>query len=185
NLDRHGVHGSGLHEIFLGEIGWSEASQFFDDPYYSHLGWAGDAVKGFEVIAATQGYMRERSGFDCSVVSETISLRLPSEALLKMLSARWSGISATYVDETGVVVAFDPSANMAGPSTLLVRRDRLEQLLQARGLVVCWVVQGEKIDAAGAPEYGFRARRSFGGLVCWDGREISGGVSFEAVEGSD
>ena len=185
NLDCHGVHDSGLHKIFLGEIGWSEASQFFDDPYYSHLGWAGDAVKGFEVIAATQGYMRERSGFDGSVVSETISLRLPSEALLKMLSARWSGISATYVDEAGVVVAFDPSANIAGPSTLLVRRDRLEQLLQARGLVVCWVVQGEKIDAAGAPEYGVRARRSFGGLVCWNGREISGGVSFEAVEGSD
>lgn len=185
DLSRHGVHGSGLHEIFLGEVGWSEASQFFDDPYYSHLGWAGEAPKGIEVIAATQGYMRERSGLDCSVVSETINLRVPSERLMEMLSARWSGISATYVDAAGVVVAFDPSANVAGPSALLVRREQLEQLLQERGLVVCWVVEGEKIDAAGAPEYEVRARRSFGGLVSWDGRKISGGVSFEAVEYPD
>lgn len=180
-VGRHGVHGSGLHEIFLGEVGWSEASQFFDDPYYSHLGWAGDA-KGVEVIAATQGYMRERSGFDCSVVSETITLRIPSVQLLEMLSARWSGISATYIDEAGVVVAFDPSANVAGPSALLVRRDRLEQVLAARGLVVCWVIQGEKIDAAGAPDYRVRARRPFSGLVSWDGKRISGSVSFDVVE---
>lgn len=82
------------------------------------------------------------------------------------------------------MVAFDPSANVAVPSALIVGRDRLGQLLKARVLVVCWAVPGEKIDAAGAPEYGVLVCRSFGGLVCWDESRISGRVSFEAVEGS-
>ncbi|MGC3985570.1 MAG: hypothetical protein QM777_13095 [Pseudorhodoferax sp.] len=64
------IHDGALHNIYLGEIGWSEASKFFDDPYYSHLGWAG-AVQpdDIQAIAVTQGYMRERAGFaSCKAV---------------------------------------------------------------------------------------------------------------------
>jgi hypothetical protein len=182
-ITRHGVQGSGLHEIFLGEVGWSEASKFFDDPYYSHLGWAGymdpEEVK---VIAATQGYARERSGFDCSVVSETIALRLPTEKLLEMLKVEWSGVSATYIDKTGAVVAFDPSANVAGPSAFLVRKECLQEMLQVHEMAVCWVVQGEKTDAAGSPDYRVHARRPFHGLFVWDGKTMAGRYSFEEVE---
>lgn len=183
NLFARGLQDGGLHEIYLGEVGWSDAAKFFDDPYYSHVGWAGDAAReGVEVIAATQGYTRERSGFDCSIVSETISLRLPTQQLLDMLRASWSGISATYVDEAGCVVAFDPSANVAGPSALLVRQDLLAQLLQNQNLVVVWAVQGEKTDAAGSPNYQLLARRAFHGVFVWDGKTMTGEYSFGDVE---
>lgn len=182
-IARGGVHGGGLYEIFLGEIGWSEASTFFNDPYYSHLGWAGEVDhEGLTPIPASQGYLRERGGFDCSVTPETISLRVPTDALLKLLGAQWSGISATYVDGVGAVVAFDPSANIAGPSALLVRRDKLRAALQEQDLVVCWMVQGEKTDAAGAPNYRAQARRSFHGVFIWDGETMTGDYVFDALE---
>lgn len=185
-IARRGIHGSGLHEIFLGEVGWSEASKFFDDPYYSHLGWAGDVdPEEIAAIAASQGYSRERGGFDCSVMSKTISLRVPTERMLGFLNAEWSGVSATYVNKAGTVVAFDPAANVAGPSAFLVRRENLREMLQAHDLAVCWAIQGEKTDAAGSPNYGVHARRSFHGLFIWDGVRMTGSYSFDEIESSD
>ncbi|MFV8598104.1 AVAST type 2 anti-phage system protein Avs2 [Ralstonia pseudosolanacearum] len=181
-LDR-GVHGSDLHEIFLGEIGWAEASKFFDDPYYSHLGWAGDAGPDeINTIAASQGYGRERGGLDCSVTSETISLRVPTGRMLELLKAEWSGVSATYVNKAGTVVAFDPAANVSVPSSFLVRRENLQAVLQAHDLAVCWAIQGEKIDAEGSPDYHVNARRSFRGLFIWDGMNMIGRYSFGEIE---
>ncbi|QKM23087.1 ATP-binding protein [Ralstonia pseudosolanacearum] len=181
-----GVHGSGLHEIFLGEIGWSEASKFFDDPYYSHLGWAGDVDSDeIPVIAVSQGYTRERGGLDCSVTSETISLRVPTERMLELLKAEWSGVSATYVDKAGTVVAFDPAANVSAQPAFLVRRENLQTVLQTYDLAVCWAIQGEKIDAEGSPDYHVNARRSFYGLFIWDGVKMTGAYSFGEIESSN
>jgi len=182
-----GVHGSGLHEIFLGEIGWAEASKFFNDPYYSHLGWAGDADPDeITAIAISQGYVRERGGLDCSVTSETISLRVPTERMLELLKAEWSGVSATYVNKAGTtVVAFDPAANVPAPSAFLVRRENLQKMLQTHDLAVCWVIQGEKIDAGGSPDYRLNARRSFHGLFIWDGARVIGDYSFDEIESSN
>ncbi|WP_194273463.1 AVAST type 2 anti-phage system protein Avs2 [Alcaligenes faecalis] len=176
----------GLREIFLGEIGWSEASRFFDDPYYSHQGWAGGVDSDvIDAIAVTQGYVRERGSLDCSITSETISLRVPTDRMLMLMNARWSGILATYLDMEDSIVAFDPSANVAGPSALLVRKDCLQDVLQAHDLVVCWVIQGEKTDAEGSPDYHINARRSFHGLFVWDGVNVSGNYSFDEIESYD
>ncbi|MEQ5842989.1 NACHT domain-containing protein [Paraburkholderia acidicola] len=182
-MNGRGVHHDGLHEIFLGEIGWSGASKFFDNPYFSHLGWAGDINPDvIAAIAASQGYMREKGGFDCSVTSETISLRVPTERMLGLLKAEWSGVAATYVNERGSVLAFDPSANVSGPSAFLVRSDTLQELLRTHDLAVCWVIQGEKVDAAGSPNYRVHARRSFHGVFIWDGVEMRGDYSFDKIE---
>ncbi|MBJ9939654.1 NACHT domain-containing protein [Burkholderia multivorans] len=181
-----GVHGSDLHEIFLGEIGWAEASKYFNDPYYSHLGWAGDAGPDeIAAIAVSQGYGRERGGLDCSVMSETISVRVPTERMLELLKVEWSGISATYVNKAGTVVAFDPAASVSTPSAFLVRRENLQAVLQTHDLAVCWAIQGEKIDAEGSPDYHVNARRSFYGLIIWDGMKMIGRYSFDEMESSD
>lgn len=186
DIARRGIHGSGLHEIFLGEIGWSEASTFFDDPYYSHLGWAGEIDSDvIAAIATSQGYTRERGSFDCSVTTETISLRVPTDRMLAFLKAQWSGVSATYVDGAGTVVAFDPAANVPGPSAFLVRRENLQEVLQTHDLAVCWAVQGEKIDAKGSPDYRVNARRPFHGLFIWDGVKMIGNYSFDEIESSE
>ncbi|MBL8475058.1 MAG: ATP-binding protein [Methyloversatilis sp.] len=179
------THSSDNYTIYLGEVGWSEAARHFLDPYFSWLGWTEDARrKGINAIPASQGYMRELGTYDCSLGSESIKLRVPSAEMLELLGANWSGIAATYVDRAGAgtVLAFDPSANTRGPKTFLVRRERLLELMHANDLVVCWAVHGEKMDAAGAPDYRPMARRSFDGLFFWNGGEVEGEYTFDTLE---
>jgi hypothetical protein len=102
--------------------------------------------------------------------------------MLSLLRARWSGVSATYVSDSGLVLAFDPSVNVAGPSAFLVRRETLLEILRRHDMLVCWVIHGEKVDAEGAPDYGINARRSFNGVFLWDGQDVSGSYVFDSVE---
>lgn len=118
-------------------------------------------------------------------MSETISLRVPTEKMLKLLNAEWTGVSATYMNKTGTVLAFDPAANVSGPSSFLVRQECLQVVLQSHGLAVCWIIQGEKFDAEVEPNYRINARRSFHGLYVWDGMKLTGSYSFGEVELSD
>jgi hypothetical protein len=178
------VHGGENYKIFLGEIGWSEAAKHFLAPYYGQSGWP-SAFEGLRALTASFGYLRERNSRDCSIGDESVRLRAPSDAMLSLLEATWSGVSATYVNKSGLVVAFDPSVNVAGPSALLVRRETLAEVLRQHDLLVCWVVHGEKLDAAGAPNYGVKARRSFQGIFLWDGKKVSGTYAFEAIETPD
>jgi hypothetical protein len=184
-ISRRDINSNHNYTIYLGEVGWSEAARHFLDPYYGYLGWARDAQQeGVSAISASQGYMRERGTYDCSLRSESVKLRIPSAEMLQLLGADWSGIAATYVDRaaTSTVLAFDPSVNVRGPSAFLVRKERLLELMRSHDLVVCWTVHGEKMDAAGAPDYRPTARRSFHGLFYWNGAEVQGQYTFDKVE---
>ncbi len=105
--------------------------------------------------------------------------------MLELLKAEWSGVSATYVDKAGTVVAFDPAANVSAQPAFLVRRENLQTVLQTYDLAVCWAIQGEKIDAEGSPDYHVNARRSFYGLFIWDGVKMTGAYSFGEIESSN
>jgi len=105
--------------------------------------------------------------------------------MLAFLKAQWSGIAATYIDGDGSVVAFDPAANVPGPSAFLVKRESLLEVLEINDLAVCWAIQGEKIDAEGAPNYRINARRAFHGFFIWDGVKLNGSYSFGEIESSD
>ena len=182
-LQRSTIHSNENYAIYLGEIGWSEAARYFLDPYYGNSGWPSALEdKGLCAVSASLGYMRERGTRDCSIDAESLRLRAPAEGMLSLLEARWSGISATYLNKTGAVVAFDPSVNVAGPSALLVRRETLIDVLQRHDLLVCWVVHGEKVDAEGAPDYDINARRPYQGVFLWDGQRTSGAYSFDDIE---
>lgn len=158
---------SGNYKIYLGELPWAEASDYFQQAYYGDEGWA-PIAQGVDLQAAptTFKYMRESSGFDCSV-ADTFSLSLPHPALLRGLGAAWSGIAATYLDSDGKVVAFDPGASVNGPSGLLVRRDALDSYLERQQLAICWIVRGEKRAAEGAPQYHTIGEREFGGIFTY------------------
>lgn len=165
---------SGNYTIYLGELPWAEASDYFQQPYFGDDGWA-PIAQGIDIMAAptTFKYMRESSGFDCSV-ADTFSLSLPHPALLRGLGAAWSGVAATYLGSDGRVVAFDPGASVDGPHGLLVRRDALDSFLERHQLAVCWIVRGEKRAAEGAPRYHTIGEREFGGIFTyaggvWDG----------------
>jgi hypothetical protein len=135
---------SEIYQMFLGEHGWSPASHYFQQPYYGDEGWTqpnhGCPVK---VHTAAFEYLREASGFDCSV-DETYTLRLPASELITPLGLRWSGNGADYLDAAGQLAASDPTAHANGPSALLLREDWLKALLAREELTICWAVRGEK-----------------------------------------
>ena len=132
------------YRSFLGEHGWSPASRYFQRPYFGDDGWTqpshGCPIK-VRVIAFE--YLREASGFDCSV-DESYTLQVPASNLVAGLGLRWSAHGANYMDAEGKLAAFDPTAHEDGPSALLLRRDLLMPYLVREGLSVCWTILGEK-----------------------------------------
>ena len=88
-------------------------------------------------------YIREGSGFDCSV-DEGYTLRLPVRELVAGLGIRWAARGADFVDAEGRLAAQDPTAHGEGPSAPLLRRDLLQEFLARESLTLCWAVLGEK-----------------------------------------
>ena len=133
-----------VHGMFLGEHAWAPASHYFQDPYYGDDGWTQPRRDcPVKVRTVTSEYLREKSGFDCSI-EESYTLRLPVVDLLCGLGIRWSGRGADFVDGTDRVVAQDPTAHSEGPNGMLLRDDRLREFLTREKLVMCWAVLGEK-----------------------------------------
>ena len=133
-----------VHGMFLGEHAWARASHYFQDPYYGEDGWTQPRYDcPVKVRTVTSAYLREKSGFDCSI-EEGYTLHLPVVDLVRGLGIRWSGRGADFVDGTDRVVAQDPTAHSGGPNGILLRDDCLEEFLTREKLVMCWAVLGEK-----------------------------------------
>ncbi|MBI4588370.1 MAG: hypothetical protein HY725_05990 [Candidatus Rokubacteria bacterium] len=151
-----------VYRMFLGEHGWSPASRYFQQAYFGDEGWTqpnhGCPVK-VRVVAFE--YLREASGFDCSV-DESYTLRLPASELVTGLGLRWSGNGADYLDAAGRLAAFDPTAHANGPSALLLREDLVREFLARENLAICWAVFGEKrvLGAGLMPEHHAALRMS-------------------------
>ena len=133
-----------FYHMFLGEHQWSPASRYFQQEYFGDEGWTKPQQDcPVEVRCVGIEYLAEVGGFDCSV-DDSFTLRLPASDLIRGLGLRWSGKAADYVDGTGQLVAFDPTAHAEGPSALLLRQDSLEEFLKSENLTICWAVLGEK-----------------------------------------
>lgn len=133
-----------VYRMFLGEYAWSPAFRYFDDEFFPQGHWV-TPERGcpVEVQVAAFEYFREANTFDCSV-DEAYALRLPAEELMKGLQLGWNGHGADYLDSSGNLVAFDPTAHENGPSSLLLREDALRRWLDRQQLTICWTVLGEK-----------------------------------------
>jgi hypothetical protein len=133
-----------LYRMFLGEHGWSPASRYFRQPYFSDRGWSRPGNDcPVDVLVAALEYLCEGRGFDCSI-DEGFTLRLPAADLVSGLDLRWSGTDADFLDKDGRLAALDPTARGAGPDALLIRQDSLDEFLARENLTVCWAVIGEK-----------------------------------------
>ena len=132
------------HYMFLGEHAWAPASHYLEQPYYGDDGWTqptdGCPVR---VRTVTREYLRETSGFDCSI-EETYTLRLPGDDLVSGLGIRWSGRGADFLDGEDRIAAQDPTVHSEGPDAMLIRDDLLGEYLAREKLTICWAVLGEK-----------------------------------------
>lgn len=128
------------YKLFLGEHGWSPASQevsrTYDDGEISPLRDLGLAT---DFRMATISYVEEAAGFDCSVDS-SFQLNLPSAYLVRELNLRWSGDRAAWIAPDETVVAFDPREFQNDFEALLIRQESVLELCKVKGLSLCWIV---------------------------------------------
>ncbi len=132
------------YRIFLGEHPWGNAAQLMRRPYEGEEGWTRPTHDcPVDVRVPVFHYLKESSTFDCSV-DETYRLRLPSWDLMAGLGLDASGRDAHYVNSEGEVIAFDPTVLEKGPSALLVSHDAIRLYLAQEGLVLFFIISGEK-----------------------------------------
>lgn len=136
---------SETYGMFLGEYGWSPAWRDLQEKYLDAKEWIIlDEDCPVKVQIVTSEYHCSSSVFDCSV-NDSHSLTLPADNIISVLGLRWRGSGSDFLDETGQIVAFDPTAHTEGPFALLLRQDKLKEFLAREKLLLCWIVTGEKL----------------------------------------
>lgn len=133
-----------IHEVFVGEHGWSPAARYFSQPYYGDDGWSKPEGSPGDLRRVAVNYLHEANGFDCSV-PRTFSLTLPSTDLIGGMGLRWTGAGGDFVGACGTLLAFDPSGADDGKSGLLLQQKSLSEYLKKHRLTVVWSVRGEKL----------------------------------------
>lgn len=134
-----------LYNTFLGEFFWSPAFSYDNSEYTDHHGWTRGSDKWLpnELLVPSIEYLKEDSGFDCSV-DENINIYLPSAHLVEEMGLSWNGDEGRYYDSGGKLIAFDPSVREIGPGALLVRKESFMTFLRANEYDLLWIVRGEK-----------------------------------------
>lgn len=153
-----------LSYMFLGELGWSPASRHLFSNRDDSVGWVkpGEERCPVKLWPSTVSYISESGVLDCSV-EESYTIHLPHPELLKRLGLMWSGRASDYLDDSGKLAVFDPTAHANGPTALLLNVELLEQHLSERGLVLCWIVYGEKIIIGGKAQSKFQGQLKISG----------------------
>ncbi len=135
------------YQVFSHEYYSSPASIFFKYTQY----YGGDALpKELEdkdsrqrvalALGTTVNFHWEEE-YDCSK-DEPISYRKPSSLLA--IGLKSSLKEGEYLNIDNEMVCFDPSVFETGPSCLLMRKDHVEKILKKSGLILVWIIQGEK-----------------------------------------
>lgn len=134
--------------VLLGEFPWAPAFEHENRPYYSREGWTSTEDMPCEVLVATDQYLWESGGFDCSI-DRSINILLPAAHLVREMQLRWNGDEGRFYSRTGTLIAYDPSIRMQGPSACLVNRELFMQYLEQHELEIFWTILGEKIIIGG------------------------------------
>lgn len=167
---------SDLWRIFLGEFPWAPAFGFYDEPYYGHETWTTGLRGGLPapLHCCAEGYLGESTTRDCSL-GDTLHIGLPSKFIVEGMGLRWNGDEGHFYDDSGRLIAFDPSVRSSGPRVLLIREEDFVNFLAKADCDCFWMFLGEKQMSGGhmLPEE-------------WKGRlEVSGAFrrSKKGVEG--
>lgn len=135
------------NQVFLGEFFWSPAYTYHNDPYQRAAGWIDSEEYNKAIpkplMPLTDGYSKESGDYDCSL-DEGISIVLPNHLLVREMGLRWQGVEGSYFDQSGALIAFDPTIADNGPSTLLIKRKPFTTFLKDNNYDVLWTLLGEK-----------------------------------------
>lgn len=133
------------YQVFSREYYWSSAYRYFQKDYYGWSSWEelrhrGEDYSLGSVQVTTEGHHWETGGGDDSQQSYLS----PRVDLYEGLKLKYSSKIGEWLDSSGKLAAFDPAANSATPSCLLIRKDLLVRYLDEHNLKIIWTFLGEK-----------------------------------------
>lgn len=129
------------YTTFLGEFPWHQAAEAARGSWVQPEDGPHDHGTPAPILSLAASYRWEK-GFDCSI-KDTVGGLIPSAEALKLLNAKWTGHDFDYAS-VARLVALNPSVVDAGPNSLLLSKDALDEVLQREKLAVLWAVAGEK-----------------------------------------
>lgn len=136
-------------ELYLREYFWSPATSDLTQPYYGGREWhelrgENGGIKIGEIAVTCLEYLWERDAIDQD--NGSTNLLLPNKILFDLLKLKHGDIDGQFVNESGEVIAFDPSAIYNVSSRLLVRKNELLAALRKNNLEIFWTGLGEKLN---------------------------------------
>ena len=146
-------------------------------PYGHYDGWTrGDENRiPQEVLVSTDQYIRGDRGYDCSI-DKAINIYLPAKWLADHMGLRWNGVEGYFFDDSGDLIAFDPSVRTPGPGALLINRDALLKFLNENGYDILWTVVGEK-NIIGGRRDDWKGRLELSGAYRIHENQIDGAIN--------
>lgn len=126
---------------YFGEYPWHPAVSGLGD--WENLARSSKG-RTLRIRGTTGEYVCERGNYDYSI-DDTVRILLPAPWLAEQLGLRLSdGRRATYVDQSGEMMFFDPALAQDGPHAGLVDREAFLANLERQDLAAVWVIAGEK-----------------------------------------
>lgn len=136
-------------ELYLREYFWSPSVIDFSQPYYGGEEWhnlqdSTDGKKIGDVETTSLEYLWERDIINQD--EHSTSLNLPNKNLFNLLKLKHGDVDGYFINESGKVIAFDPSSSYKTTSRLLIRKKELLDALETEGLDIFWTGLGEKFN---------------------------------------
>jgi len=132
-------HGLGLPMLggdgWLGEYPWAEQFADLRGRYPGTDDWIGDVPAPVSLTTC------EYQNHD---VDPPANKSIPSPQVLDLLKAHWSGRGLDYVNVSGHILAFNPSASQPGPDACIVDAIALLAALRRERMRIVWTVVGER-----------------------------------------
>ncbi len=134
----------GHYQMFNREHYWSEAYEFFKNPYYGgYQQWtAVERGYPYKVALTTDKYYWE-SEFDYSK-EDSLNILKPSQIVFEGLKMKYSHRDGEYRDENNSIVCFEASVYNESHQCLLVKKEELLKFLDENDLTLVWTIIGEK-----------------------------------------
>lgn len=167
-----------FYSLFLREFPWAPSFNPLSISY--RRAWiksARDIKIPGSILITDDEYLKESSGYDCSV-DESIHIKLPARWLCNRMKLKPTNTDGEYSDSTGEVIFKDPSACEKGPGLLLASKKKLIAFLSEQGYDILWTVLGEKGVIGGNIGMGYwPGRLDISGAYRLDGESLVGSHS--------
>jgi len=162
-----------IHEVFLGEHGWSAAFQCSEAERSAWI--TPERGCPAKLCAIALRYPGHISGFDCSNPEGPFDF--PAPMLIEHLNLTWIGRGRYESVDNGLAAQSVMTGHPRSSQGLLLREDLLQRFTEETGMTVCWTVIGQKrIYAPNHVVRGTEAQSSFSGAFSLTASGLKGSI---------